>query len=139
MSMTSVGLKAQISAWIQGHDGHEPDPSHEADGIGLGMLARDGNPARETEDEDRECQGRHHDHGHRGEGHVIPEIYVESHQRIHDASSNCSSFQLLKLWVAALIRRRERGALGYCSARDQAALKAKMRFQSSFILITVQP
>src|SRR5215813_6325333 len=70
--------------WLKGpdqrlnprYDCHETDPSHEVDGIGLGMLARNGDSSGKTENEDCKYQEPNHDHEDRQEGHVVPKPHL---------------------------------------------------------------
>ena len=76
MSMTSVGLKAQIKAWIHGTIGKEADPTHEVHRIGVRVLAGDRDLARKPQDKESSPAAGRADNEKRCKRQIIPEIEV---------------------------------------------------------------
>jgi len=64
MSMMSVGLEGPDERLDPGDGGEKPGPAHQVDGLGVRVLARDGDPPRQP----REPDQKHHEcDAHEGE------------------------------------------------------------------------
>jgi len=74
------GPDQRLNPW---NNGEEADPAHQVDGVGFGMLARDGDASRQPENQNGGGKPRHDDREHGQEGGVIPEAELKSKQFFH--------------------------------------------------------